>query len=119
MKKSLLVYEPCRSNLPYVAFILTLNNVRCTHARTPEEAHNWLVAAQQKVVSFDLVLVSSLCSGAAEDDFFAEVAGLNLPLVIIQRDADGEMPTLVPQQILCPVDNLLDWLSRYLKLEDD
>jgi len=119
MEKSLLVYEPCRSNLPYVAFILTLNNVRCTHARTPEEAQNWLVAAQHKVVRFDLVLISSLCYRAAEDDFFSEVAELRLPLVLVQRDDDGEMPRLVPQQILCSADKLLDLLRSYLELEDD
>ena len=119
MKNSLLVYEPCRSNLPYAAFMLTLNNIRCTHARTPEEGRNWLLAAQQKVVSFDLVLVSALCFCAAEDEFFSDVAQRNLPLVLVQRDDDSEFPMLVPQQILCPEDDLLDWLSSYFELEED
>lgn len=119
MKKSLLVYEPCSSNLPYVAFILTLKHVRCTHARSPEEAHNWLEAARHKVVSFDLVLVTSLCHQTVEDEFFSETAALNLPLVMVQHDADGEQPTVVPQQILCPADDLLDYLRRRLELEDD
>lgn len=119
MKKNLLVYEPCSSNLPYAAFILTLNHVRCTHARTPEEAHNWLEAARHKVVSFDLVLVSSLCHQPAEDEFFTEVANLNIPLVMIQRDAETEVPTVVPQQILCPADDLIDYLRNRLELEDD
>jgi hypothetical protein len=117
MKKIVLVYEPCNSNLPYVDFILTLGQVGCTHARTPQEGHNWLEAAKHMVVRFDLVLVSSLCHQETEDEFLAELPALQIPLVFVQRDADSAIPVLGPQQTLCHPDQLLDCLQNLLRLD--
>lgn len=117
MAKSVLVYEPSSSNLPYMGFILSLGQVDCTHARTPEEAHNWLEAAENKVVYFDLVVIGSLCHQGIEDAFLAELPGLSIPLVFVQRDADSALPALGRQQILCHPDRLLGCLRSLLLLD--
>ena len=114
MKRNILTYEPCISNVPYLAFVLNMGQFGCTHARTAEEALNWLEAAELKVIVFDLVLVSSLTEEELETKFLDRLPGLQLPVVFLRRDDDSYQPPAGVEQALCHPDNLLDLLESQL-----
>ncbi|MFO7766026.1 MAG: hypothetical protein R6V33_06310 [Pelovirga sp.] len=114
MKRNILVYEPCISNVPNIAFVLSVGQFGCTHARTAEEAINWLEAVRLKVISFDLVLVSSFSGEKLEASFLDELSAVELPVVFLQQDADSGQPAAEIKQTLCHPDDLLDVLKYQL-----
>lgn len=114
MKKNILVYEPCISNVPNIIFVLSVGQFGCTHARTAEEALNWLEAVRLKVISFDLVLVSSFSGETLEAGFLDELSAVELPVVFLQQEADNGQPVACLKQTLCHPDNLLDVLKDHL-----
>ncbi len=113
MKKNILTYEPCMSNVPYLAFTLNVGQFGWTHARTAEEALNWLEAITLKVISFDMVLVSSLSGEELEIKFLDRLTGLKVPVVFLQRDEHADQSPAGVGQASCHPDNLLDWLNSY------
>lgn len=114
MKKNVLVYEPQTGNVPYLAFVLNLGQVGCTHARSAAEALNWVEAARLKIISFDLVLISSLSHEAPEMQMLNSLKGLQIPIVFLQRGTD--MPEQLAQIVIatCSTDNLTECLQQYL-----
>lgn len=109
MKRNILVYEPCIGNVPYLTFVLNMAQMGCTHARTAEEALNWLEAAALKVISFDFVMISSLCADKLEGEFLKRMSDLDVEVVFLQRD---DVPSMALEGYsVCHPDHLLDWLN--------
>jgi len=118
MKKNILVYEPQTGNVPYLAFVLNLGQVGCTHARSAAEAMNWVEAARLKIISFDLVLISSLSHEAPEIKMLNSLPDLQVPIVFLQRKA--AMPPQLAQIVIatCNTDNLIECLQQYLPAKE-
>jgi len=94
MKSQILLYEPNVGCHPKLAFLLGIEEVSGTYARSAAEALNWLEAIKLRVVSFDLVLISSWCGSPEHpipDPFF-------------------------PDPIICNDDNLISCLNDCLTL---
>lgn len=112
MKSNVLVYEPCLSNIPSLTFVLGIGQFGCTHARTAGEALNWLAAARLKIISFDLVLVSSLSAEDLEAEFLAVLPILQIPVVFLQRDKDVGINLSSANAQACTPDNLIQCLQK-------
>ncbi len=114
MKKNILVYEPQAGNVPYLAFILNLGQVGCTHARSADEALNWLEASRLKIILFDLVLISSLSGEVSEEKLLSDLPGLGVPIVFLQREA--KLPAQLTQIVVatCSPENLTECLQQFV-----
>lgn len=114
MKKTILIYEPRAEQVSHLIFLLHLADIRGTHARTAAEAINWLAAYRLLVISFDLVLICSLCTTEAERLLLEELPGLPLPVVFLQRDDMPLAQASNQHPIVCHPDDLLSCLNDCL-----
>ncbi len=118
MKNQILLYEPNIRYHPPLAFLLSVDDIAGTYARSAAEALNWLEAIKLQVVSFDLVLISSWLGTAAECQLVENALELQLPVVFLQRDSNQPMVELPGHDpMLCDDDNLLSCLNDCLTLK--
>lgn len=117
MTRHILLYEPNISYHPPLAFLLSVEGISGTYARSAAEALNWLEAIKLRVVTFDLVLIGSCCGAAAEYQLVQNALELQLPVVLLHRDS--ELPVLLDFHgpIICDDDNLLSCLNDCLTLK--
>lgn len=117
MKSQILLYEPNVGCHPKLAFLLGIEEVSGTYARSAAEALNWLEAIKLRVVSFDLVLISSWCGSPDEYELVQGALELQLPVVFLQRDPEHPIPDpFFPDPIICNDDNLISCLNDCLTL---
>ncbi len=117
MQKHILLYEPDHTQIPHLLFLLRLRDNHCTHARSAEEALNWLSANRLQVVTFDLVLIGSVSHQPQEMQFFEEICGLSLPVIFIQRDQEKMPESLQSVATACNPDHLLGCISDHETVE--
>lgn len=114
MKKTILIYEPHYDQVPHLIFLLQLTDISCTHARTAQEALNWLEAARLKIISFDLVLVCSWWHQETETELLNELQRMPLPLFLLQRGDDVPPPLRQIAIDICSPENLSQCLHSHL-----
>jgi hypothetical protein len=114
MKKTILIYEPHCEQVPHLVFLLHLADICGTHARTAEEAINWLSAHRLQVITFDLLLICSFSRTEHEHQLLMELPGLLLPVVFLQRDNVSPVTPLAHNGITCHPDDLLNCLRDCL-----
>jgi hypothetical protein len=114
MKKTILIYEPDCEQVPHLVFLLHLAGICGTHARTVEEAMNWLAAHRLQVITFDLLLICSFCRTEPEHQLLRDLPGLALPVVFLQRDNRPSAHLPAHTGIICHPDDLLDRLRDCL-----
>jgi hypothetical protein len=114
MKKSILIYEPHCDKVPHLVFLLRLADISCTHARTAVETIDWLAAHRLKVITFDLLLISSFTQTKPEQHLLMALSGLPLPVVFLQRENTPLVDLLDQNGIICHPDDLLSCLNDCL-----
>jgi len=115
----ILLFEPDRERIPHLIFLLKLADIKCTVARTIEEAINWLSADRLKVIQFDLFLLSSLEGVDLDGELLVEaLKSTTFPVATIQRETSSFPELLNDKVITCHPDNLLSCLKECLAADD-
>ncbi|MBD1401467.1 hypothetical protein [Pelovirga terrestris] len=117
MKSYILLYEPNIGYHSQLAFLLSVEDISGTYARSSDEALNWLEAIKLGVVSFDLVLIGSWCGTAAEYQLVQNALELQLPVVFLRRGTESSPQLAIQNPIVCDDDNLLSCLNDCLTLK--
>lgn len=117
--RNILILEPDDEKVPQLVFLLNLSDIRCTVARTIEEALNWLNADQLMMTGFDLFLLNSLQIVELEKTLLAEISSaITVPVVYVQRE-NLPLPELLGDRIVtCHPNNLLSCLHECLVPEN-
>ncbi len=114
-----LLFEPNQERVPYLSFLLSLAGIRCTVARTIEEALNWLSSDLLLAIHFDLFLLGSLEGVELEKKLLAEISSsITVPVVYVLRE-DLHLPEPLSDGIVtCHPVNLLSCLQENLVPEN-
>ena len=115
----ILLLESNHERVPNLIFLLKLVDIHCTLAKTTWEALDWLTANQQKLIHFDLFLLSSLEGIELEKQSLPEMLdSIDIPVVVIQRENLPLPDLLSDATITCNPDNILSCLDECLVPEN-
>ncbi len=95
---TLLLFEPDRSRVPQLVFMLKLAGFKCTVAVTFEECLNWLQASGLLNVKFDLLILSGTAPTAEELQQLAETARLNAVATVCIRGRHQRAATMIRER---------------------
>ena len=111
---NILLYEPRQEEVPHLVFMLKLADIKCTVARTAEEALNWIAACRLSVVNFDLILLNFVQGSDLENMLLSELCRLaEEPVVYVDRQTE-QVPSFVKNHVICQPDDLLECLEDQL-----
>ncbi|WP_224746999.1 chemotaxis protein CheW [Pelovirga terrestris] len=114
MKKTILIYEPHCEQMPRLVFLLHLADISCIHARTVDEAINWLSAHRLQLSTFDLFLICSFSRSTPEQQLLLVLGDVSLPVVFLQR-GNSPLTDLFDQNgIICHPEDLLTCINDCL-----
>ncbi len=112
---NILLFEKNQERISHLVFLLKLADIHCTVARTTEEVVNWVNACKMMVISFDLLLLSSLEGSGLDNMLLTELCKVaTVPVICVQRE---EVPTslfLIHHVVTCHPEDLLDCVKKQL-----